>query len=104
MGSFSTKNNHQIKTLEKNQDYITDEGLNAEPFKTNSYMKEVAKNDGFIYISVTDTICHTTDGVNYCLARLPNGELSAVDYGHLTKDASILFAKNLISPILIPLL
>ncbi|MCV5751600.1 acyltransferase [Escherichia coli] len=92
------------KHWKKNQDYITDEGLNAEPFKTNSYMKEVAKNDGFIYISVTDTICHTTDGVNYCLARLPNGELSAVDYGHLTKDASILFAKNLISPILIPLL
>lgn len=92
------------KHWQKNEQYITDEGLSSEPFKSDAYMKGVANNDGFTYISVTDSLCHTTDGVNYCLARLPNGELSAVDYGHLTKDASVLFAKNLISPVLIPML
>ena len=88
----------------KNDEYITDEGLSNAPFESDSFMKGVANDAGFTYISVTDGLCHTTDGVNYCLARLPNGELSAVDYGHLTKDASVLFSKNLISPILMPML
>lgn len=88
----------------KNQDYITDEGLSSDPFKANAYMKSIAENDGFTYLSVTDALCHASYGANYCLARLPNGELSAVDYGHLTKDASILFSKKIISPILLPML
>ncbi|MCR3692788.1 acyltransferase family protein [Citrobacter freundii] len=80
----------------KNDAYITDKGLNSEPFKANDYMKKISDSDGFIYISVTDKICKMNEGVNYCLARLPNGELTAVDYGHLTKDASIYISNKII--------
>ena len=65
--------------------YITDEGLSERPFKSDAYMKSIADNAGFIYISATDRLCHNKNGYNYCLARLPGGELTAVDYGHLRK-------------------
>lgn len=80
----------------KNDAYITDKGLSGEPFKANDYMKKISEDDGFIYISVTDKICKMKDGVNYCLARLPDGELTAVDYGHLTKEASIYISNEII--------
>lgn len=80
----------------KNDAYITDKGLSGEPFKANDYMKKISDGDGFIYISVTDKICKIKDGDNYCLARLPDGELTAVDYGHLTKEASLYISNKII--------
>ncbi|EFJ3289190.1 acyltransferase [Escherichia coli] len=80
--------------------YITDEGLSERPFKSDAYMKSIADNAGFIYISATDRLCHNKNGYNYCLARLPGGELTAVDYGHLTQEASIYAADEIIKPTL----
>ncbi|WP_285130917.1 acyltransferase family protein [Leclercia adecarboxylata] len=78
--------------------YVTDEGLSERPFKSDLYMKSIANDAGFIYISATDKLCHKEAGYNHCLARLSSGELTAVDYGHLTQEASVYAAEEIIKP------
>ncbi|TSJ91153.1 SGNH hydrolase domain-containing protein [Chitinimonas sp. BJB300] len=72
-------------------------GLDPVVFSTDRLLKKRYENsDQLEYVSAVDGLCR----IEGCLARLPNnGELMAVDYGHLSPTGSTYVVAQLLTPV-----
>ncbi|WP_374555289.1 acyltransferase family protein [Aquitalea pelogenes] len=84
----------------------TFENINPDVFSEDDYLKSKysSSSNGITYLSMTDFWCNKNIGCTTYLGNNKKEGLVTFDYGHLTSEASIYVAKNLIVPKILSLM
>lgn len=79
--------------------FINDDGLDMQVINDDKIAEKIVKNlknKQVSYISIINKMCIMKHDKYFCQTRIDKNELTYVDYGHLTRKASIYVVKNFI--------